>query len=187
MKCKKIEQHVIIPHGVSVMLIDGYYHFSGPKGKIKHKLNEFLSVDLSADGIRIFCDRTSLKKRESLGIYALINTTCMLFRNYISGVLNLFSRVLILKGVGYKAEYDSSSFMLNLSLGFSHPVKINVPRDIVVEVSDGNNIVIKGVSKFKVGQLASSIREKRLPGIYKGNGIRYQNEIIRLKSPKKSK
>ncbi len=62
MKFKKFERNVIIPHGVSVSLIDGYYCFSGPKGEIKHKLHEFLSVDISADSIRVFCDKTSLKK-----------------------------------------------------------------------------------------------------------------------------
>lgn len=187
MSYKKFEKTVIIPSGVTVKFIDGYYYFSGSKGEIKHKLHKHLSVNLFSDSLCIFFKGENLRKRELSGILALINTTCSLFKNYMSGVLEFFSCSLILSGIGYKAKYDSSVSVLHLTLGFSHPIKIHIPKNIFIELPDTTNIVVKGVSKYEVGKIALQIREKRMPEIYKGNGIRYKDEIIKLKSPKKSK
>lgn len=184
---KKLKQDVFLPSDVEVNFIDGYYCFTGPKGQIKHKLHDLLFVELSDRKLSICSVDTFLKKSDIAKITAIIGTTCVLFKNYIYGVINLFNRELILRGVGYKVNYDSKLSELKLMIGFTHDVILNVPDDIFIEISDNTNILIKGVSKHKVGQFASNIRSLRIPEVYKGNGIRYKDENIKLKSPKKSK
>lgn len=184
---KKLKQDVFFPSNVEVKCVDGYYCFIGPKGQIKHKLHDLLFIELSDGKISIGCIDTFLKKSDVAKISAIIGTTNVLFKNYIYGVVNLFNRELILRGVGYKVHYDSKSSELKLMIGFTHDVIFNVPDDIFIEISDNTSILIKGVSKWKVGQFASNIRALRVPEVYKGNGIRYKDEIIKLKSPKKSK
>ena len=100
-------------------------------------------------------------------------------------MLNFFSRKLKLSGIGYKAKYEDN--ILYLNIGYSHIIKLNIPNDIIINIPDSTSILVQGVSKHKVGQIAFSIKEKRIPEIYKGNGIKYDKEIIKLKSPKKSK
>ncbi len=183
----KVKKIVIIPSVISVKLINDCCYFTGPKGKLKHIFHRHLSVELITNKLYIFCNKQIQRKRELIKICSIINTTYILFQNYIYGLINLFAKSLILKGIGYKAEYNIETFVLTLSLGYSHPVKINIPKDIFIKVSDSVNIRIEGVSKYKVGQISSNIRNKRIPDNYKGNGIRYINEILKLKSPKKTK
>ena len=187
MKYKKLKKIVFIPSIINVKFDNGYYYFKGPKGQIKHTLHDHLSVKLMTNKLYILCDKQMERKKESSQIKSLINTTYALFKNYIYGISNLFNKTLILKGIGYKADYNIKSSFLTLSLGFSHFVKISIPKDIFIEISNSVNIFIKGVSKYRVGQISSNIRSKRTPENYKGNGIRYADEFLKLKSPKKTK
>jgi len=184
---KRNKRSISLPVNVDVKVLDGFYYFIGPKGTIKHKLHESLFIEFFDRELQISSIDNFFRKNEILKISALINTTYVLFKNYIYGVVNLFKRELILRGVGYRAIYDKNLSKLKLILGFSHDIIFDVPEDVIVEISDNTVILIKGVSKYDVGQFASNIRAKKIPEIYKGNGIRYKDEIIKLKSPKKSK
>lgn len=184
---KKLKQEVLLPLGVDVKFIDNCYYFIGPKGKIKHKLHESLFIEFLNEKLLIYSIDSFIKKRDFIKMSAIINTTRALFNNYIYGVMNLFSCELILRGVGYKVVYDNKLFELKLVIGFTHDIILNVPKDIFIEISENTNILIKGVSKCEVGQFAANVRSLRIPEVYKGNGIRYKDEKIKLKSPKKSK
>ena len=100
-------------------------------------------------------------------------------------IQNYYEKTLTLKGIGYKAEIDKNN--LKLYIGYSNTVNMEIPLGIKIEINSNINIIIKGISKIDVGQFAANIRSKRKPEIYKGNGIKYKNEIIKFKSPKKSK
>ncbi len=186
-KYNNTKRFLKIPSNVEVKFKSNYCFFYGPMGVAKHKLHDFLSIDTVDSKLCVFLKKIEFKKKELIWSFSLLNTTFSLFRSYIYGVVNFFKKELVLVGIGYKAEYDAKSFVLKLSLGFSHLVKFNIPKGILIKLFDNVNICIQGVSKSEVGKMALKIRDKRLPEVYKGNGIRYKNEIIKLKSPKKSK
>ena len=104
MKTDRFKKIVKIPPEVKVLLKNDYYHFVGPKGEIKHKLHEYLSIDIYSDYLCIFFSGGILKKRERIKISSLLNTTYSLFNNYISGVLNFFHRSLKLDGIDGRAH-----------------------------------------------------------------------------------
>jgi large subunit ribosomal protein L6 len=101
----------------------------------------------------------------------------------VHGVSNGFEQKLVLVGVGYRAQAQGHA--LNLSLGFSHPIKYDVPNGIVIETPSQTEIVVRGIDKQLVGQVAADIRAYRPPEPYKGKGVRYFNEVIQLKEGKK--
>lgn len=187
MNNKNFKKQLIIPAGISINLVDDFYFIRGPRGEIKHQLNSYLSIDIFSDYLLIYLKDKGIRKRDIRKLASLVNTTYSLFKSYFIGVMNYFKVSLFLKGIGYKANFDKSKSVLNLSLGYSHSIKMCVPSDIFVEVVDLVNIVVSGVSKISVGQFAWNIKNKRLPEVYKGNGIIYRNEVIKIKSPKKNK
>ena len=109
----------------------------------------------------------------------MLGTTCAQLRNAIIGVNKGFERKLLLKGVGYRAQLEGR--ILNLSLGFSHLVRFKIPEKVTVEMPTQTEIIIKGVDKQQVGQVAASIRSIRPVERYKGKGIRYEDEVVILK------
>ena len=109
--------------------------------------------------------------------------TAALLKNMIHGVSKGFSRKLVLHGVGYKAKVSNKQ--LNMELGFSHPVDIEIPKEINISTPTQTEIVLQGVDKQKVFQMAARIRDKRPPDPYKGKGVRYHDEKIILKESKK--
>lgn len=113
----------------------------------------------------------------------MAGTTRALIANMVHGVSVGFEKKLILVGVGYRAQVNSNR--LNLALGFSHPIDHLIPDGIVIETPTQTEVIIKGVDKQKVGQLAAEIRAYRKPEPYKGKGIRYADEVIILKETKK--
>lgn len=182
---KKFKKIINIPSNIKIEYLNGMYKISGPKGFINHKLNALLKINISNNILSIIVQECYLKKNKINKFLSILKTTYILFKNYITGVIHLFDKTLILKGVGYKAEYNNS--ILKMILGYSHPIIYLIPKDIEIKILTSNSICIKGVSKHKVGQIAQNIKQFRLPDAYKGNGIIYKNEIIKLKSPKKSK
>lgn len=176
--------HIIkIPQNVFVEIEENLCIFKGPHGTILHKINKLISIKKNENTITL---QTTIKKVDKrLKKNALINTTYALFKNYINGVLNLFEKSLIIKGVGYKAEYKD--LILTLFLGYSHTINYKIPSDIKIEIITPTNILIKGVSKHKVGQIAHEIKMKKPADAYKGNGIKYKDDTTKLKSPKKTK
>lgn len=183
---KNLELYINIPSNIKINLKDGYCYFSGKNGEIKHKLDNNINLDiLENNTIKIFSKINIIKKNNYSKIFSILNTTKILFKNYVEGLYKLFEKTIILKGIGYKAEIKNN--FLILYIGYSHDIKMPIPNDLKVEVNSNTNIIIKGVSKEKIGQFAANIKLKRLPEPYKGNGIKYKTDKIKIKTPKKSK
>ena len=149
----------------------------GPKGSLSLQLSS--DVDVSREG------ETLAVAARSGGRFAnaMSGTTSALIKNMVTGVTNGFERKLELVGVGYRAQAQGKK--LNLTLGFSHPVVYEVPEGITVETPSQTEIVVKGIDRQRVGQVAAELRKFRPPEPYKGKGVRYSDERIVLKEAKK--
>ena len=178
-----INRQINIPSNVNVEKINNLYIFKGPNGTINCETPEKIIINIQNNIITIQSLITKKDKKNKK--YALINTICAIFKNHIKGVVDLFEKSVIIKGIGYKAEYKDLT--LKLFLGYSHPVTYKIPEDIKIELLTQTSISIKGISKHKVGQIADEIRRKKPADSYKGNGIKYKNDTTKLKSPKKTK
>ena len=168
---------VEVPGGVEVKL-------SGSQVSIKGSMGN-LTLDLHAD-IQVEQEDRTLRvkvRREEQSVIAIAGTTRSLLANMIEGVTAGFERKLELRGVGYRAAIQGN--MLKLTLGFSHPVNYQVPEGVTVETPSQTEVVVKGVDKQKVGQVAAEIRAYRPPEPYKGKGVRYFDERVRIKEAKK--
>ena len=170
---------VAIPAGVTVDIAEGNkVTVKGPKGTLERVLPEEMEIKME-DGHVIVTRPNDLKKMKSL--HGLTRT---LIHNMVVGVSEGYTKTLEVNGVGYKAAKQGKKLVL--SLGYSHPVEMEDPEGLETTV-DGNKIIVKGISKEKVGQYAAEIREKRKPEPYKGKGIKYDDEVIRRKVGKTGK
>lgn len=168
---------VAIPKGVEVTISPAEIAIKGPLGTLSRPQHPAVSVEQQGDAI--VC-----KAREGLdNANALSGTFRALINNMVVGVSKGFERKLVLVGVGYRAQAQGDK--LNLSLGFSHPVVHQMPAGIKVETPSQTEIVIKGVDKQQVGQVAAEVRAYRAPEPYKGKGVRYSDEVVVLKETKK--
>ena len=170
---------VEIPAGVEVTVAENnVVTVKGPKGTLTESLP--VEMDIKVENNQVVVTRPNdLKKMKSL--HGLTRT---LVANMVTGVTKGYEKVLEINGVGYRAQKQGKK--LTLSLGYSHPVEMEDPEGLETTV-DGNKIVVKGISKEKVGQYAAEIREKRAPEPYKGKGIKYADEVIRRKVGKTGK
>ncbi len=170
---------VAIPAGVTVEIAEGnVVTVKGSKGTLVRELPKEMDIKME-DGHVIVTRPNDLKKMKSL--YGLTRT---LIHNMVVGVSEGYTKTLEVNGVGYKAAKQGKKLVL--SLGYSHPVEMEDPEGLETTV-DGNKIIVKGISKEKVGQYAAEIREKRKPEPYKGKGIKYDDEVIRRKVGKTGK
>lgn len=168
---------VTLPSGVDVTLNGQHLLVKGGKGSLE--LNAHSSVQVSKeDNVLTFAARDGAKQSR-----ALAGTTRALVNNMVIGVSQGFEKKLVLQGVGYRAALKGK--VLNLSLGFSHPVDYELPEGITAECTSQTEIVIKGVDKQAVGQAAAEVRGFRPPEPYKGKGVRYADEVVRRKEAKK--
>lgn len=168
---------VSIPSGVDVRMDGDNVIVKGTKGQLQHSLHRDVSV-AQEDGV------LQVKAaRESIAANALAGTTRALLNNMVTGVTAGFERKLTLVGVGYRAQVQGK--VLNLTLGFSHPVAYPIPAGITIETPSQTEIVVKGIDKQQLGQVAAEIRAYRPPEPYKGKGVRYADEQIVLKEAKK--
>lgn len=168
---------VKLPKDVEVKIDGRKVSVKGPKGSLEHEVHELVEVSVS-EGV------FTLKPREeSQQAWALAGTTRALINNLVVGVSEGFERRLILNGVGYRAQAQGKT--LNLTLGFSHPVAYALPEGITIETPTQTEIVIKGIDKQLVGQVAANVRGFRPPEPYKGKGVRYADEQVRRKEAKK--
>ena len=168
---------IVLPQGVEVTLNAEVISVKGPLGAISFPVNPAVTV---------VKEESSLVCRAVEGAAnsdALSGTVRAIVANMVTGVSKGFERKLTLVGVGYRAAAQGDT--LNLTLGFSHPVAHKMPAGIKCETPSQTEIVIKGVDKQKVGQVAAEIRAYRKPEPYKGKGVRYANEVIVLKETKK--
>ncbi len=168
---------VAIPSGVEVVISDTEIAVKGPLGSLRQALTGQVSVDREGD--MLVC-----KAREGVvNSRAMSGTVRALVNNMVTGVSKGFERKLTLVGVGYRAQAQGDK--LNLSLGFSHPVVHQMPAGVKVETPTQTEILIKGVDKQQVGQVAAEVRAYRSPEPYKGKGVRYADEAVVLKETKK--
>ena len=168
---------VAIPGGVQVTMSGQSISVKGPKGDLSHQVNDAVEVT-QQDNILTFSAREGAENAN-----ALAGTTRALLNNMVNGVHTGFEKKLQLVGVGYRAQAQGK--VLNLTLGFSHPVEYQVPEGITIETPSQTEILVKGVDKQQVGQVAANIRAYRPPEPYKGKGVRYADEIIVRKEAKK--
>ncbi len=166
-----------VPTGVEVMLDKQVVQIKGSKGVLTHCIHNRVNVTFENGEIRFVSPQDEL----SAGMFA--GTTRALVNNMVTGVTKGFERKLTLVGVGYRAQVQGKS--LNLTLGFSHPVNFEIPEGIQIETPSQTEILVKGIDKQLVGQVAANIRAYRPPEPYKGKGVRYADEIIIQKETKK--
>ncbi len=168
---------VAIPKGVDVSIDAQMIQVKGAKGSLSLNINPAVRVG-NEGGQIVFAAREG-----SANAKALAGTTRALVANMVIGVTQGFQKKLELVGVGYKAQAQGRS--LNLSLGFSHPIVYQIPDGISAETPTQTEIVIKGIDKQQVGQVAAEVRGMRAPEPYKGKGVRYSGENVRIKEAKK--
>lgn len=174
------KQIIKIPTGVNVELTEKSIKVKGPKGEISRDIPSCLTIIRNEDStLQISRDSETITSREMHGLFR------SLVSNMVIGSSNGFIKVLELKGVGYKASMAGKT--LTLSLGFSHPIKIEAPEGIQISVEGNTIIKISGVNKEKVGLIAQQIRSSRPPEPYKGKGVLYQGEFVQRKVGKSSK
>jgi len=166
---------IIIPAGVKVAINGLTVKVEGPKGRLERELHDQVDVCLEADQIQV-----SPKNTKAGG--ALQGLTRTLVANMVEGVTKGFSKGLEINGVGYRAELKGT--MLNLALGYSHPVEYPLPAGVSAEVEKQTKITLTGIDKELVGATAAKIRSFRPPEPYKGKGIKYADERILRKAGK---
>lgn len=167
-----------IPNGVEIKILnDGIMEAKGPLGTLSRSFNNESIEIVVNDNNAVVNRKNDLKKSKQLH-----GTTNANLSNMVIGVSKGFVKELEVKGVGYKANLAGNK--LKMSLGFSHPVELDVPENLKVEVSSKNEIKISGIDKVAVGQFAANIKKIRVPNPYSGKGIMYKGEIIRRKEGK---
>jgi large subunit ribosomal protein L6 len=168
---------VELPKGVEISQSSGELVVKGPKGQLTMPVNSEIEIKIE-EGTVSFAPRSG-----SRFAHAMSGTSRSLVQNMVTGVSDGFERKLELVGVGYRAKAQGQS--LNLTLGFSHPVDHAIPDGITVETPSQTEILVKGIDKQKVGQVAADIRSYRPPEPYKGKGVRYSDEHVVRKEAKK--
>ena len=163
---------IVVPPGVRINLQGPVIQVEGPKGKMQHVVPDGLQLDMADKSITV----TRLSEQNK--IRALHGLTRSLIANMVSGVTQGFKKELEIVGVGYRA--DMSKNVLNLTLGYSHPINFPLPEGITGRV-EKQVITIEGIDKGLVGQTAAKIKRLRKPDVYKGKGIRYLGEVIKTK------
>ena len=167
---------ISIPTGVTVTLKDNVVTVKGPKGELSRDLHP--DMNITVEGNVITVTRPSEQKEHR----ALHGLTRALVTNMVTGVSEGFTKTLEINGVGYRAAKQGNK--LALTLGFSHPVEMEAPAGITIEVPAPNKIVVSGADKEVVGAVAADIRKWIKPEPYKGKGIRYEGEVVRRKAGK---
>ena len=168
---------ITVPAGVEVKIADGnLITVKGPKGTLERQLDPNMSLELEGNVLHV---KRPDDEKQNRSLHGLTRT---LLNDMVVGVTEGFSKTLEIQGVGYRAAKEGKNLVMNL--GYSHQVIIPETEDIQIDVPDANHVVIKGIDKQKVGQFAADTRKKRPPEPYKGKGIRYAGEVVRIKEGK---
>ena len=168
---------IAVPEKTEITISGRSISVKGPLGALSRTVPE--TVDVKLEGSQI----SLVPNVDTLEALALWGTTASHIVNMVSGVNKLFARKLLLEGIGYKAEVKGATVVL--ALGFSHPVVVTIPEGITVLI-EKNAITISGIEKDKVGEFAGRLRSLKKPEPYKGKGIRYEGEVVKIKQGKKS-
>ncbi len=179
-----IKKPIMIPKGVEIKVDPGKVTVKGPLGQFSMDYT-FVNFDVKDNQVWVSRnEELDLPPRVMKKANAFLGTRWALLRNMIVGVSEGFKKELEIQGVGYRAQLQGSSLLLNL--GYSHPIKIDPPEGISIEVPRPNQIIVKGSDKELVGQVAAKIRKVRAPMVFaRGKGVRYVGENVRTKEVKK--
>jgi large subunit ribosomal protein L6 len=172
------KQPIAVPEGVMVSIEPEIVRVNGPKGELSERVSR--DIDVKQDDGQIVVTRPTDRGEHR----ALHGLTRSLIANMVEGVTNGFEKRLEIQGVGYRAQLQGKKLVL--SLGYSHPVEVEAPDGIDFEVPQPTQIVVRGISKQAVGEVAAIIRKKRPPEPYKGKGVRYQGEYVARKVGKRA-
>lgn len=167
-----------IPENVKIETSNNTVFVEGPKGRLSYKLPEGIFIEIESRRLNVG------RKNDSKILKSLHGLARSLIFNMIKGITEGYQKELEIIGVGYKAQVKENSLILNL--GFSHPVNFPIPEDIKITTPKPTEIIVSGIDKQRVGQIASDIRKISPPEPYKGKGIRYKGEIVRKKLGKQA-
>ena len=170
---------ITVPEGVEVKLDGQKITVKGPKGTLERDINKNITVKLENNVITVTRPND---EKENRSLHGLTRT---LINNMIQGVSKEYTKQLEINGVGYRAAKQGNTLVL--TLGYSHPVKMEEPAGITYEVPNPNSVIVRGIDKELVGQMAAEVRKQRLPEPYRGKGIKYVDEHIRRKEGKTGK
>ena len=170
---------IVLPAGVELINNDNVVTVKGPKGELTREFSK--DIEIRVEGTEVTLHRPN----DSKEMKTIHGTTRALLNNMVVGVSEGFKKELEMRGVGYRAQLQGSKLVL--AVGKSHPDEVEAPEGITFELPNPTTIVISGISKEKVGQTAAYVRSLRSPEPYKGKGIRYVGEYVRLKEGKTGK
>lgn len=170
---------ITVPEGIDVTLDGQKITVKGPKGTLEKQIHSNMTVKIENGVITITRPND---EKENRSLHGLTRT---LINNMIQGVSKEYTKQLEINGVGYRAAKQGKTLVL--TLGYSHPVKMEEPQGITYEVPNPNSIIVKGIDKELVGQMAAEVRKQRPPEVYRGKGIKYVDEHIRRKEGKTGK
>lgn len=171
---------VTLPKGVKVEIAETKVSVTGPKGSLSQNFNPHIQIEQNDGSLQV---KRANDSREQKSLHGL---TRSLLNNMVVGVSTGFSKKLEIEGVGYRAEMDGKTLVL--MIGYSHPVRFEPAADLQFAVENkGKTVIVSGIDKQLIGEIASQIRKKRPPEPYKGKGIRYATEVVRRKAGKTGK
>jgi large subunit ribosomal protein L6 len=170
---------IVIPENINIKIDGGFLEVSSKDGKKSLKFNILPNIEVKNEGNEVVFST----KKDDAQTRANWGTIRALVQNAVSGIKEDFKKVLEFQGVGFRAAVEGKTLVLNI--GFSHPVKFEIPSGITIVV-EKSNISISGIDKYLVGQVASKIRAFKKPNPYRGTGIKYKDEIVKRKAGKKA-
>lgn len=169
---------LVIPEGVTITEENNVVTVKGPKGELTTKLAENITIKVEGNTLEV------LRSNDNTNTKTMHGTINALINNMMTGVTKGFEKGLEIIGVGYRFQLKGNVLVVNA--GYSHPVEMEIPNGITVEVPSNTEVTVKGIDKVLVGEFAANIRKVRQPEPYKGKGIRYKDEHIRRKEGKKA-
>ena len=170
---------VVLPAGVEIKQDGNNITVKGPKGELTREFSSDIKMNIEGNEV------TFIRPNDSKEMKTIHGTTRANFNNMVVGVSEGFQKALELIGVGYRAQVQGNKLTLNV--GYSHPVEMTAPEGVTFEVPANTQVIVKGINKEVVGELAANIRGVRPPEPYKGKGIRYVGELVRRKEGKTGK
>lgn len=170
---------VVLPAGVEIKQDGNNITVKGPKGELTREFSSDIKMNIEVNEV------TFTRPNDSKEMKTIHGTTRANFNNMVVGVSEGFQKALELIGVGYRAQVQGNKLTLNV--GYSHPVEMTAPEGVTFEVPANTQVIVKGINKEVVGELAANIRGVRPPEPYKGKGIRYVGEFVRRKEGKTGK
>ena len=173
------KKEIIIPKNVEVFINDNEVKVKSQEKELYYSISKLVSIKKIDNTLKLIAIDKSKKAQALHGLSRII------INNMIVGVSKVFEKKLTIQGVGYRSQVEEKNLILNM--GYSHPVKIEPPKDIKIKVENNTQIIISGINKETVGQIAAKIRAIRPPEPYKGKGIKYSDETINRKVGKAGK